>query len=392
MPCNGQPKVWVLMGHRAGDNTQVLSLAEALGWSFEIKRLVYRKYERAINLLLGASLATVVKSESSPLTPPWPEVVVSAGRRNEPASLWIKKQSRGYTRLVHVGRPWARYERFDLVITTPQYRLPEHPVVLHNTTPLHRMSEDRLSESAARWAPRLSHLPRPYIAVVVGGSSGPYTFDARAAERLGLEASAMASAHEGSLLVTTSARTSAIASESLVAAITCPAHVFRWAPNCDDNPYFGYLALADSIIVTGDSMSMLSEACATRKPVYIFDLGEGPNAMRPLESSASERGKIKRSLWRSWDRDYLRSFLYRQMMRIGPQRLTRDIRIIHDILISSGRAVWLGETFPPLRPPPLDDIPRAVARIHAWFEPSTTHHDETPNIGVPSRSREDAAA
>lgn len=367
------PTVWLLMGHRAGDNAQVLALGEALeealGWPFEIKRLVYRRYELITNLLIGVTLAGIVKDKSSPLVPPWPDLVISAGRRNEPVCRWIQRQADKKVRLVHVGRPWARFEHFDLVITTPQYRLPNHPKVLHNQTPLHRVTKQRLAEAGNLWSARLGHLPRPYIAVVVGGNSGPYTFDRKAAERLGRQASAMAGAAGGSLLVTTSARTPPAAIDALSAAITCPMYFYRWTPQAAENPYFGFLALADSIIVTGDSMSMLTEACATRKPVYIFDLGEGSNSMRG-SSPTGEQNQLTIRGRRSWNRDYLRSFIYRQAMRTGPHRLTRDIRIIHQILVESGRAVWLGQDFPPGHAPPLlEDIPRAVAHIQALFDP-----------------------
>lgn len=367
-PVPGPPRVWLLMGHKAGDNSQVLALGEALGWPVEVKRLVYKRYELITNLLLGNTLAGIVRDESSPLAPPWPDLVISAGRRNEPICQWIRRQADKRVRLVHMGRPWARLELFDLVVTTPQYRLPRRPNVLHNQTPLHRVTEARLTQARELWFSRLAHLPRPYIAVVVGGNSGPYTFDQKAAERLGRQASAMASAVGGSLLVTTSARTPLRATEALAASISCPVYFYRWTQQPMENPYFGFLALADSIIVTGDSMSMLAEACATRKPVYIFDLGEGPNSMRSSPWSKGESRSGKR-WWPSWDRDYLRAFVYRQTMRAGPRRLTRDIRIIHQILIESGRAVWLGEDYPPRHSaPPLEDIPRAVARIRALFD------------------------
>ena len=119
------PRVWAMLGHKAGDNSQVLALAEALGLPFEEKHFVYRPTELATNLLLGPTLAGVVTKKSSPLSPPWPDLIISAGRRNEPICRWIQEQAAPQrVRLVHVGRPWAKIERFDLIVTTPQYRLP----------------------------------------------------------------------------------------------------------------------------------------------------------------------------------------------------------------------------------------------------------------------------
>src|SRR5258705_7907890 len=98
------------MSYRAGDNAQVLGLAEALGWRFETKRLKFRKTEFIPNRLLGITLAGMIAEGPSPLAPPWPDLVISAGRRNEPLAPWIREQARKSPRsprppLLHLGRP-----------------------------------------------------------------------------------------------------------------------------------------------------------------------------------------------------------------------------------------------------------------------------------------------
>lgn len=379
-PC---PRTWVMMGHKAGDNSQILALAEGLGWPFEIKRLVYRPTELLTNLLAPLTLLGIVGSRSSPLAPPWPDLIISAGRRNEPPCRWIQAHADQRVRLVHVGRPWARIENFDLIVTTPQYRLPKRPNVLHNTAPLQRVADQRLREAASIWAPRLAHLPRPYTAVMVGGNAGPYVLDRDAATLLGRSASAFAKARGGSLLISTSARTPKKVIPALEAAIDCPAHFFRWSRDAAENPYLGYLALADAIIVTCESMSMLTEACATLKPVYMFDLHTGPeNRWGLLESLI---GKVDTSWWRRILRLRLQPLVFRIAFVIGPTRMTRDVRIIHRQLQEQGRAVWLGEPFPKGPPPaPLDDVPRAVARVKALFEEDSVATRESARAGPAS--------
>ena len=364
------PRVWLMMGHRAGDNSQVLAMAEALGWPFEIKYFSYRRTELLSNLLFGPTLAGVVKNTSSELDPPWPDLIITAGRRNEPICRWIQKQAQDQgqqVRIVHCGRSWAKIERFDLIVTTPQYRLPQRPNVLHNTTPLHRVTEERLRAAAKDWAPRLAHLPRPHVAVIIGGNSGPFTFDHAAAERLARQASDFANAAGGSLLVTTSARTPKDKVNTFERYLDAPVQLFRWSKTAPDNPYFAFLALADSVIVTGDSMSMLTEACAAGKPVHIFDLGEGRNAMRAPVNGEAVVEASGRNGARVWEKGHLKAFIYRQTMHVGPQRMTRDIRIVHRELVDNGHAVWLGDPFPPGVPPAVESVTRAVSRVRALF-------------------------
>jgi mitochondrial fission protein ELM1 len=357
--------VWVLKCHRAGDHAQSLALARALGRPFVVKDLNFRWYELLFALAGRATLAGIDRARSSPLQAPWPELVIMAGRMNETPAKWIRKQSGGRSRIVVIGRNWTPPAELDCLITTRQFRLPLHRNTLVNTFPLHLTTREGLAAAAQHWAPRVSGLPGPYLAVMVGGTSGPYVFSRETARRLGREASALARKLGASLLVSTSARTSRGAARALELAIDVPCHFHRFRPDDNDNPYLGFLALADDIIVTGDSLSMLTEACMTGRPVHIFEFGTGPAAMH------GPRGAVPRN--RQWWR-------WSQLMDQGLSRLhygiaiglpawrlnrSRDIRRVQDILVASGRARWMGgaDRVEQVRPVAMDDLERAVARV-----------------------------
>ncbi|MEJ2027957.1 MAG: ELM1/GtrOC1 family putative glycosyltransferase, partial [Limibacillus sp.] len=122
--------------------------------------------------------------------------------------------------------------------------------------------------------------------------------------------------------------------------------LYDWNDTSAENPYRGLLGLADRFVVTGDSIAMLSEACATGRPVQIFDLG----GMRQGEAA---------------ERDFrVGAFLYAGLMRWGWQPLSRDITLVHRQLLDSGRVTWLGEE--PVGSPPdagQSDMQRAVAAV-----------------------------
>lgn len=363
------PRVWILDAYRAGERTQLRALATALGWPFEIKRLSYRRFGLASALFLRDDLRGIDRAASDPLAPPWPDLVLSIGMRNEPVARWIRAQSGGRARLVFLGRQWADPRHFDLVITTPQYPVPERANVLRNALPLHGVTRARLDEAAALWAPRLSHLPRPWLTVNIGGTSGPYAFGPNAARRLVRDALALARARGASLLVSSSARTPACAIDAFAAQTEVPMQLYRWRRDDPENPYLGFLALADEVIVTADSISMLAEAHATGKPLHMFDISAGRHAMRhdmlcAAGDSAAARAFASADPDRADHAPGARA--YRALMRHGWSYLSRDISRLHLRLVRSGRAVWLGDPLPAAPAPDgPDDMARATAAIRA---------------------------
>jgi len=345
---------WLLQSHNIGDNNQTLALAEALGWPYETKSIALRKNglipRLANKRLLGITLAGIDRARSSQLAPPWPDLVISASRTNEMVARWIGKMSGGHTRLVHLGCPKGPLNAFDLIITTPQHPLPERNNILAIDLPLHRISRDRLRKSAAEWQPKLSHLKRPYTVVLIGGNSGAFILDRNAAFRLAQQVNRLSLASGGSVLVTDSARTPPAAYEEFIRQLTVPACTYHWDDNADDNPFYAYLSLADQLVVTAESTSMLVEASATGKPVFMFDFGEKPCTRE--STAAGYLGRIKQ---------YFR-----------PQRFQRNIGNIHQLLINRGRASWLVD------PPPANnkvdapeiipcDLQRAAARVRQLF-------------------------
>jgi len=265
--------VWVLADDRPGNTTQSIGLAEALPWPYEIKRLVCRWPSRLHNRLLGARRVGIDAARSSALEPPWPDLVIAAGRRTAPVALWIRARSGGVARLVMLGRKAGdASQRFDLVVVPRYCRLLPRPNRLEITAPLHRVSEAALAEARVRWQAHLASAPAPRIALLVGGTSGQYRLDAATAQRLGAAVMRMARGCGGSVFVTTSRRLGRAAGDALCRAVARAAYVHRWSAQATANPYLGFLALADAFVVTGDSESMLAEACATGKPVYVAAL------------------------------------------------------------------------------------------------------------------------
>jgi hypothetical protein len=263
--------VWILTHRRVGDLQQMRTLASALSARVTEKKIVFHYPRLAISMPF-LSVRLIDFGQSAPLAPPWPDLVLVAEGALGRLALDIRRRSGGTAKAVCVGRPRGRTDEFDLIITTPQYRVPAGANVVELALPLHVGDEDAMRKEADLLLPELVALPRPWIALLVGGTSAPDILDAATAKTLAREALTLAGEKKGSLLVITSPRTGHEAEHTLAQTLHGSAHVQLWSAVRQHNPYRGYLKLADSFIVTSDSISMIAEAIQTGKPVTVFRL------------------------------------------------------------------------------------------------------------------------
>ncbi len=327
-----QASVWILPATGAGDNQQLRCIADALGWPYVVKPGPDPLARVVRDRLLPGRRLRMPADKRSVYTPPWPDVVLFSGGRSVVDARRIRAASGGQTRLVCVGRPWANLDHFDLVVTTPQYRLPAGANILENALPLQPSLAPPSEALVAGWASRLADLPRPWLVALVGGESGSYRFPAATGRRLGRELAAMVRRVGGAVLVSTSARTPPASIDALEAELDVPAFCYRWQANDADNPLPAFLALADRFLVTGDSAAMIADACGTGRPVAVF---EPPQRLHT------------RLLTRSW-------------LGESPGPLGRRLRPLRDRLVASG--LWI----------PARDLGhyQRVLRERGWIERS----------------------
>jgi mitochondrial fission protein ELM1 len=270
---NKSLNVWVLADDRAGSRSQSISVADALGFNYQIKEVVYRIFSSLPNRLLGASFLGLTAESQNHLCPPWPDLVISSGRRTAPVarkirSLAMKSDIDSF--LVHIMDPGCNRSDFGLIAVPRHDGKVKGSNIFTITGAPHQLTKINLESAAELWRNRLDNFNKPLISLVVGGSTKHRYFTSKMAYELASWASNMALKTGGSLLISTSRRTGS-ATDNLIRSITAPSMIYRWDKEFkNDNPYKAFLALADAIIVTGDSSSMCSEACGGKKPVYIY--------------------------------------------------------------------------------------------------------------------------
>ena len=355
------PRIWLVLSDKLGDNAQVEIIADALGLPHETKRVYPLEQYVLGKPPFKASLYHIDKEKSDRLQPPWPDLILTIGRRSAMVSMWIREQSGGRTRVVLVGRPKRDLDDYALIIAPSQYHLPDRPNVLRLDLPLMRPDEAAIAEAIAAWRDRFAELKRPVYALMVGGATKPFVFDVGVAEALVHQAAALAGEAGGTLYVTTSRRTPAAVVEAIRRVLPENARFYQWRRDGRDNPYLALLGLADYFIVTGDSVSMMVEVARLGKPLAIFAL--------PVRSDpASRLQQWMTGLAGAQGRGGLRAWLAALLARLGFLGYARDLTALHRVLMGRGLAVPFGEAFLPAGKKAADELPQVVARLKTLLE------------------------
>jgi mitochondrial fission protein ELM1 len=263
------PIVWVLTDERTGNNNQCIGVAEAMSVPFDIKAIDYENTARMPNFIRGRTFMGVAKSSRAELVAPWPDVVISAGRKLMPVARAIKRKSKGKALLLHMMNPGFPCYDVNLMAIPQHDDIPARLNVLLTKGAPNRVNKSILAEQSKIWAKRFKHLPKPHVAVLVGGDNNFGPFTTNHAKQLAKSVNHLLESCGGSALISTSRRTSPEAAEMVRETIKAP-NYFYDVDSEDENPYFGFLSAADALVVGGDSVSMCSEACSTGKSVYIF--------------------------------------------------------------------------------------------------------------------------
>jgi uncharacterized protein len=265
------PTVWIVHDGKIGMANQVIGLAEALGFPFVEKRLAVRAPWRWLPPQFWLRPLAALDAGGDRLAPPWPDLIIACGRLATAPACAAKRASGGRLFWVQVQDPRFARGEVDLMVV-PSHDPAQGANVFRTLGAVHRVTPDRLAEGARRFAPLFAGLPRPVLAVLIGGDNRAYRLTEA---RFAVFADQLAGlARRGfGIAVTPSRRTGAAAEQVLRDRLAgLPAWIWDGS---GENPYFGLLGLADAVIVTADSVSMVSEAAATGKPVHIVDLDGG---------------------------------------------------------------------------------------------------------------------
>jgi hypothetical protein len=270
-----------------GIEAQALGLAEAVarvrpahitvkrvGWRFGLGRLPW-------------PLIPTAARKGDPISPPWPDIWIAAGRATLPLSTRMLKWGSGRTFVVQTQDPKAPARRFDLIIP-PEHDGLSGPNVFPILGAPNRLSPERLAVELGRFRDRLAPLPHPRLAVIVGGKSKAHDLPRDRAEALADEIQRAVRTAGGSLLLSFTRRTPAPARKAITQALKdLPG--FIW-DGTGDNPYFAFLAAADAIAVTEDSTNLATDAASTGKPLFVLSMAGHSDKLARFHAELRRRG------------------------------------------------------------------------------------------------------
>lgn len=274
------PTCWVITEGMAGTENQCLGVAEALGITPEVKKIHLRQPWKTLSPYIGFEQSY---SFYPSLTPPWPDLLLTSGRKSIAAARYIKKQSGGKTFTAHIQDPRISPSAFDLVAVPAHDRLRGKNVIVTTAAP-NRITPNILAAAQARFS-FLESVSGPRVAVLIGGNSRAH----RLTDSIVNDMIDRLNRLDAGLMVTASRRTGAAHTQKLKSALK---HSFFW-DGTGENPYQGMLAWADFIVVTSDSVSMISDAATTGKPVYMIPLEGGGTRLDLFHKNLADR-KITR--------------------------------------------------------------------------------------------------
>lgn len=280
---------WIVTEGLTGTENQCLGVAEALGLTPAIKRINLNEPWKTLSPYLGFETEKTFSNSADRIEAPWPDLLIASGRKSIAASRFIKSKSGNKTFTVQIQDTRIRRNDFD-ILAVPEHDPARGPNVFVTTATPNRITPEKLNAAKEKFANVFQPLPSPRIGVLIGGTAGNQILTRDMVMNLSAQLNALAHKNYG-LMITTSRRTGDENKKILRDALGGP-NIYFWN-EADENPYFGILAWADALIVTSESMSMVSEAATTGKPVYTVNLNGGKPRHVKMQDNLRKKGIIR---------------------------------------------------------------------------------------------------
>lgn len=280
---------WLITDEKIGMLVQCRGVADALGVVAIHKQVAPKGIWRVVSPWLGPAPSEHMGQPGALFAPPWPDLAIATGRLSIPYLRRLRKIAGHKTFTVVLQDPKTGLGTADLIWVPEHDRLRGANVITTRTS-AHSFPPSRIAALRTSVPADIAALPQPRVTVVLGGTGGGYAFTEADIARLRTALASLALAGT-SFLITPSRRTPP-ALLAAVDAATANAPRILWRGD-GKNPYPDFLAHADALIVTADSVNMTGEACATGRPVYVFFPSDGSTKFQRFHAALQSAGATR---------------------------------------------------------------------------------------------------
>jgi len=280
---------WIISDGKTGNDVQARGVFDALRLDYEIKHVRPTGIWQALSPWGPVDPAEGFGAPHSRFRPPWPDFAMSIGRLATPYIRRLRQLAGSATYTVILQDPGVAAKAADLV-WVPEHDMRRGPNVITTLTAPHSFTRERLRRLRAYLPSDIAALPKPRVAVLLGGPNGYFAYTKSVLARLAAALGTLAAQGAG-LMVTPSRRTPPEV-VAFVRDTTAGARRLLWEGS-GDNPYPAFLAHADAFVVPADSVNMTGEPCATGKPVYVFTPAGGSSKFARFHAALRRYGATR---------------------------------------------------------------------------------------------------
>lgn len=272
-------EIWILADDRPGNYSQALGLAGEIDFEHKIVNISYGNFAILPNLFLRSSIRGLNKETKKSLSNMsyYPKVIIAAGRRAAPVSLYLKEKSGNRTKIIQIMNPGISHKKFDCIILPRHDRIKKsYTNVIRSIGALTKINNSAIEYEVEKFSKIIkTDKNKKKIALLIGGDSKNTKFDSESAKTLSDRVARIAKNMDAEIFIINSRRTPEKAMKTIIGNLDKKKSSYQFfdfnTTSKKDNPYYALIGMADYFVVTGDSVSMISEVCSLEKSVYIYD-------------------------------------------------------------------------------------------------------------------------
>ena len=259
---------WCVTDGAAGNISQVKGLADAMKLNYQLKVVELRSPWKYLPPGYLPAIDSSIKNLIDFRENISPDYLITAGRKSVYLSLYLKNKLKNNITTIHIQDPKINSQFFDYVVA-PEHDSIQGPNVIKSVLAINHINEKVLLLESGKFKEKLSTLDKPIVTLIIGGKSNNYIFDNAAVVNLSKMIDNIVNINSISLVILFSRRTDFFIKEYLINRYSEIHTVWTDESN---NPYLTLLSQSSCLICTSDSVSMISEAVCSKKPVFIFRL------------------------------------------------------------------------------------------------------------------------